>query len=96
MMAKVAGWLLVVALLLGGWGWWQGTRVVAATARAEAAEAKVAGYKEAAALLDSHLIKVRAERDRWAAMATELELLEGVDEPLNDYERAVLDRVRKP
>lgn len=87
---------LLLALALGGWGWWQHQRAQAATTRATAAEALVAGYAEASRLLDRHLQAVAAERDRWAAVAAELDQMEGADEPLNAYERAVLDRVRQP
>ena len=87
---------LALALALGGWGWWQHQRAVAALARAEAAEARAAGLEEAARALDRHLQRVAAERDRWAAIATEVGQMEGADDPLNAYERAVLDRVRNP
>lgn len=86
--------LLICILTLAGFGWWQHGRAEAALSRAKTAEAQVAGYQEAAAMLDGHLQAVRAERDRWATVAAELEKMEGADEPLNAYERAVLDRVR--
>lgn len=87
--------LLAMLLAAGGWGWWQHRRAVDALARATAAEARVVGLQEAAAALDRHLRTVAAERDRWAAIAAEVDQLEGADEPLNAYGRAVLDRVRR-
>ena len=64
--------------------------------RAEAAEAQVAGYQEAARVLSAHVRAAEAERQRWRAVAEELSTVEGRDEELNPYERAVLDRVRAP
>lgn len=88
--------LLALCLALGGFGWWQQRRADAATARADLAERQVAGYREAAAMLDQHLQATLAERDKWAAIAADLDKMEGADEPLNAYGRAVLDRLRNP
>ncbi|RWR25508.1 hypothetical protein D2T31_05040 [Sinirhodobacter populi] len=66
--------------------------------KAELAEerAKVSAYQEAAKVLSAHVKAVETEREKWRSVAEELSTVEGRDEALNPYERAVLDRVRKP
>lgn len=93
-------WLAAIALsaftATAAFGAYQKSRADRAQARADAAEALVEGYKEANRILDSHLRKAEQERDRWEQVAQELESEEGIDEPLNSYERSVLERVRRP
>lgn len=85
----IARWLLpglLAALLaVGGWGWWQHRRAVALEARADAAEALVQGYAEAAkmrAVQDAQQAALRADA---AALDRDLETMEGGDAPLSDY-----------
>lgn len=96
MWAKIAAGLAVALLASGGasyllWGRWQ-----AARDRADRAEARAEAQERAIGSLDAYLATMEAERDRWRQAAQELETVEGRDEPLNPYERAVLDRVRTP
>jgi hypothetical protein len=86
---------LLLAALAGGYGRWQHGVAVAERARADAAEAREVGLREAARVLDAHLQRVARDRDHWQAVAAELDEIGGGDEPLNDYGRAVLDRVRR-
>ncbi len=72
--------------------WWGGEQ----HERAEAAEAQVVAYQEAARVLSAHMRAAEAEREKWRSVAEELSTLEGRNEDLNPYERAVLDRVRQP
>lgn len=88
--------VLILAALAAALAAVQTWRVGRLTDRAETAEALAAGYADGARKLDDHLRAVAAERDRWRAVAEELETVEGRDDPLNAYERAVLDRVRNP
>lgn len=96
MRAYLAGGLLAILASLAGWGWWQHSRAVAAETRAATAEARAAALDEATRALSRHIATVQDQRDHWRAVASDLETKEGADEPLNDYERAVLDRVRAP
>lgn len=59
------------------------------------ANAQIEGYKEAARQLDAHLKAVEAQRRYWQDAATALQDIEGADETLNPYLRAVLDCVRQ-
>ena len=88
--------VLVLAAICAAVAAVQTWRVDRLAERAAAAEALAAGYAEGARKLDEYLVVVSRERDRWRAVAEELETVEGRDDPLNDYERAVLDRVRRP
>lgn len=80
--------LLAAAALLAtitGWGVWQRSRAVSAEVRAEAAEALVAGYAEAArmrAVQDTRLAQLRNDA---AALDRDLQEREGADAPLSDY-----------
>lgn len=94
MIRYVVAGCAALAVAACGWAVFENRRADAATARAKAAEAQVIGYREAAAMLDAHLTTVKAARDRWAAAAKQLNRLEGADDALNPYERAVLDLVR--
>lgn len=89
-LAIAAAAILIAALLAQTW------RLSAWRDRATAAEAQVASYRAAAVALDAHLTAAKAERDHWRDVAQDLSNVEGRDEPLNTYERAVLDRVRQP
>lgn len=82
---------LALILLVVGWG------VYAWHLRAELSEAnaQIEGYKEAARQLDAHLKAVEAQRRYWQNAATALQNIEGADETLNPYLRAVLDCVRQ-
>lgn len=77
--------LLALLLAAGGWGWWQHRRAVAALDRADAAEAQVGAYQEAArmrAKQDAVLADLRADA---AALDNDLQSMEGADAPLSDY-----------
>lgn len=65
--------------------------------RAELSEAnaQIEGYKEAARQLDAHIRVVEEQRRYWQDAATALQDIEGADETLNPYLRAVLDCVRQ-
>lgn len=65
-----------------------------ATERAERAESEASGLREAQRGLERQLHFLEEERARWEAVIEELGQLEGANEPLNDYGRAVLERVR--
>ncbi len=56
----------------------------------------LAGQQRAIAALSAHVRGLQATAAHWRNVAAELETYEGHDEPLNPYERAVLDRVRNP
>ncbi len=85
--------LALIAAVLAGVQTW---RVGRLQDRAEAAEAQVSAYQEAARVLSAHVRAAEAEREKWRTVAEELSTVEGRDDPLNPYERAVLDRVRAP
>jgi hypothetical protein len=86
---------LGVALMTLFWSWDErGERIDALTDDLRAANASIAAHEEAAAVLDAHYRREREAAARWEAVAEELSHTEGADEPLNDYERAVLERVR--
>ena len=55
-----------------------------------------AALVEANRALDEYLQAERETREYWQSAAEELDKVEGRDEALNPYERAVLDRVRTP
>ena len=84
------GAVLVIALGLAlWWGWTQRERAIEAENRAAGLEASIEQIEGA-------LTYATSQRDHWQSVATELSTVEGRDEDLNPYERAVLDRVRKP
>lgn len=58
------------------------------------AKEEVAAYKEAAAMLDQHLAFREEENQKWQTAKEIVKKQEGANEPLNAYERAVLDCVR--
>ena len=94
--------LLAVAVLLS-WGLWQrGDRIAARADLAVAEQALITSTAQidqmrlARAVLDGHLKRTEAERDKWAALARTYDQLEGRNDPLNPYLRAVLDGVRAP
>lgn len=76
---------LALAIAMGGWGWWQHQRAQAATARAETAEALVAGYAEVARMRAAQDAVLAAQRAEAAALDRDLATGEGADAPLSDY-----------
>lgn len=74
------------------------TRSELASAEASLAAQKVALDQalEAQDTLQSHLDRSEADIERWRATGLELGKLEGADEVLNPYERAVLDSLLSP
>lgn len=50
--------------------------------------------REARAVLDAHMDRVARDAAHWRRVAADLSEKEGADEPLNPYERAVLDSLR--
>lgn len=87
--------LAAVALVaaVAGWGAWQRSRAVSAEVRAEAAEALVAGYAEAARMRAVQDTRLAQLRDDAAALDRDLQEREGADAPLSDYMRDAADRL---
>lgn len=86
--------LAVLSLGLGGTGFFYREKSLKLGADLVAARAVAEGLRRTTLALQTHIQEVEAEREHWRLVATELEVVEGADEPLNPYERAVLDRVR--
>lgn len=82
-----------VMLVLALGGWWEHQRARAATARAEAAEALVAGYTEAARMRAAQDAVLAAQRAEAAALDHDLSRMEGADAPLSDYLGRAADRL---
>jgi len=57
-------------------------------------EARVHGYEEASRIMTRYSSLLQEERKRWQDIAAELETLDGINDPLNPYLRAVFERVR--
>lgn len=86
---------LGAALVAFIWSWEsRGNRIEAQEKALSAAQATIDAHEQAEAVLQAHYDRLTAETERWQRTVAELSQVEGVDEPLNDYERAVLDRVR--
>ncbi|MBV7408782.1 hypothetical protein [Maritimibacter sp. DP1N21-5] len=87
---------LALAAVGGGTWWVMSLRqdVAQLTRERDAALRTIEAHEEAARVLDAHIKFQTAERQRWEQIAKDLETMEGADEPLSDYGRAVLDRVR--
>ncbi len=59
-----------------------------------AAQQTIEAHIEAATKLDDHLRRQAEDAAKWRRITDETDRIGGADEPLNAYERAVLDRVR--
>jgi hypothetical protein len=94
-MWRLTAGLSVTVVLLSGWAYITHLRLSAARADLAAARQTVEAYKEAAVKLDEHLQRQAEDAAKWRAIEQETDVIGGADETLNDYERAVLDRVRQ-
>lgn len=59
----------------------------------EVSQARVLGLQEANRVLGDHYKRVEEDREHWRQVAADLEREKGIEDTLNDYERAVLDRL---
>lgn len=85
--------LAIVAALATATALW----LYVAGLRADLADthAELAAQREAAQMLDAHLRRQAEQAARWREFVEQSDQIGGADDPLNDYERAILDRVRK-
>jgi hypothetical protein len=91
MISKALFALLVVVSLAAAWQHWRMGRL---TNQLHNAEQQLSAYREATKALNHYIEKAQAANQHWQGVLRDLETKGGRDEPLNDYERAVLDSVR--
>lgn len=88
----IAG-LAVLMLGLGGTATWYKLKADRLGSALSIERAVTAGLRRSNVALQELMAEVEAEREHWRQVAVELETVEGADEALNPYERAVLERV---
>jgi hypothetical protein len=98
-MIRLAALALAFAALLS-WGLWQRGNAIAAEGAAAALTRELAGARadlataaEAARVHRAHIRRLEAAEAEWAAVARDLETMEGRDAPLSDHLRAAVGRL---
>lgn len=91
MITKALAALLLITSLAAAWQFWRADRM---RARLTVAEQQLEAHREANKVLNHYIEKVQAANQHWQGVLRDLEVKGGRDDPLNDYERAVLDSVR--